>query len=84
VPPEGRGGEYIGAFRLGGQLQQTFAPAGLTVLAIATGGWGWLAIAAVMLVAGAYAPRAVRWVLRTPRLGRPPAPDAVPELIAAG
>lgn len=84
VPPEGRRGEYIGAFRLGGQVQQTFAPAGLTVLAVATGGWGWLVVAALMLVAGASAPRAVRWVLRTPRLGRPAAPDAVPGLIAAG
>jgi MFS family permease len=75
VPPEDRRGEYIGAFKLGGQLQQTFAPAGLTFLAVGTGGWGWLAVAALMLVAGAYAARAVHRVAATPRLHHP-APTA--------
>lgn len=74
VPPEQRRGEYTGVFKLGGQLQQTFAPAGLTMLAVGTGGWGWLVIAALMLVAGQVAPAAVRWVVRTPRLG--PATDS--------
>jgi MFS family permease len=71
VPPEDRRGEYLGAFKLGGQLQQTFAPAGLTFLAIGTGGWGWLVVAAVMLAAGGYAARAVHRVAATPRLRIP-------------
>jgi MFS family permease len=80
LPPEDRRGEYTGAFRLGGQVQQSLAPAGLTMLAVGTGGWGWLVIAALMLVAGHYAPAAVRWALRTPRLGAAVASDAAPEL----
>jgi MFS family permease len=62
LTPEDRRGEYTGTFKLGGQVQQTLAPAGLTVLAVSTHGWGWLAIAALMLAAGAYAPRLVRRV----------------------
>ncbi|NUT05040.1 MAG: MFS transporter [Hamadaea sp.] len=80
VPPENRRGEYTGLFRLGGQAQQSLAPAGLTVLAVNTGGWGWLAVAALMLVAGHYAPAAVRWVRRTPRVGAVPEADPVPTL----
>jgi hypothetical protein len=77
VPPEDRRGEYVGAFKMGGQLQQTFAPAGLTFLAIGTGGWGWLAIAALMLAAGRYAARAVHRLAGTPRLSRTPSPDVL-------
>ncbi|MFE9694998.1 MFS transporter [Micromonospora sp. NPDC005806] len=80
LPPEDRRGEYTGAFKLGGQLQQSLGPAGLTMLAIGTGGWGWLVIAVLMLVGGYYAPAAVRWVLRTPRLGATIAADPAPEL----
>lgn len=71
VPPENRRGEYIGVVKLGGQLQLTFGPAGLTLLAVGTGGWGWLLIAALMLAAGAYASRAVNRVAETPRLDAP-------------
>jgi MFS family permease len=78
--PEDRRGEYTGAFKLGGQVQQTLAPAGLTILAVSTGGWGWLVIAALMLVCGACAAPAVRWVLRTSRLGSTVAPR--PELVS--
>ncbi|NUT34686.1 MAG: MFS transporter [Hamadaea sp.] len=84
VPPEERRGEYTGVFKLGGQVQQTFAPAGLTLLAVGTGGWGWLVIAALMVVAGQVAPAAVRWVIRTPRLVRAEQETAAtPELVTA-
>jgi len=80
VPPEQRRGEYTGVFKLGGQVQQSLAPAGLTLLAVGTGGWGWLVIAALMRVAGHYAGAVADWVGRTPRLGAAPQTDPAPEL----
>ena len=39
LPPAAHRGAYVGAFRLGGQLQNLAAPAGLTALGVSTGGW---------------------------------------------
>jgi hypothetical protein len=47
-------------------------PAGLTWLAVDTGGWGWLPVAALFVAAGLLAGPAVEWTTRTPRLGAPP------------
>jgi len=82
LTPEDRRGEYTGTFKLGGQVQQALAPVGLTVLAVSTHGWGWLAIAALMLGAGAYAPRivarvALAYAARQVSSGAQPLPVAV-------
>jgi MFS family permease len=78
LPPPGRRGEYVGALRLGNELQAMVAPAALTALAIGTGGWGWLVIAG-MFVAGALAAGpVVAWAGRTPRLGTAAAPEPEP------
>jgi hypothetical protein len=42
LPPPGRRGEYLGAFKLGTAAQSMAGPAILTWLAIGTGGWGCL------------------------------------------
>jgi hypothetical protein len=53
------------------------APAGLTLLAIQTGGWGWWLIAALFAGCAFVAGPAVAWVTRTPRVGQAPsAPSA--------
>jgi hypothetical protein len=82
LTPDDRRGEYTGTFKLGGQVQQALGPAGLTVLAVSTHGWGWLVIAALMLCAGAYAPRlvervAVRYASRQVTVPAQPEPAAV-------
>ncbi|GGN85422.1 MFS transporter [Actinoplanes lobatus] len=56
LPPPGRQGEYQGVFALGRGLQQTAGPFLVTVLAIDHGRTGWLALAAVLLVAGLLCP----------------------------
>ncbi|MBV1853388.1 MFS transporter [Catellatospora tritici] len=50
LPPPDRRGAYLGAFRMGTSAQSMIAPAGLIALAVTTGGWGWLAIAAMFAV----------------------------------
>jgi MFS family permease len=51
LPPPDRRGEYLGAFRMGGSIQGMVAPVALVALAVTTGGWGWLVIAAMFLLA---------------------------------
>ncbi|MDI1464288.1 MFS transporter [Catellatospora sp. KI3] len=52
LPPPDQRGAYLGAFRMGTSAQAMIAPAGLIALAVSTGGWGWLAIAAMFAVGG--------------------------------
>ncbi|MFV2011034.1 MULTISPECIES: MFS transporter [unclassified Micromonospora] len=64
LAPEHRRGEYVGTFKLGSQLQNMVSPAGFTTLALATGGWGWLVIAACFVVAGVLVVPTVAWAQR--------------------
>ncbi|WP_446217323.1 MFS transporter [Micromonospora sp. IBHARD004] len=75
LPPAAQRGAYVGAFRLGGQLQFLAGPAALTALGVTTGGWGWLVIAALFAVAATAAVPLVDWAARTPRLGDPAPAD---------
>jgi hypothetical protein len=59
LPPPGRRGEYLGAFKLGTAAQSMAGPALLTWLAIGTGGWGWLVIAGLFVVGSTLAKPAV-------------------------
>jgi hypothetical protein len=62
--PDGNRGAYLGVFQLCSRSQRMLAPAGLTVLALHTGGWGWLALAVVAVAAGAAVSPAVAWAAR--------------------
>ena len=76
LPPAAQRGAYVGAFRLGSQLQYLIAPAGLTALGVTTGGWGWYPTAAVFALVGVAIVPVVARAERTPRLGQPtPEPD---------
>jgi len=78
LPPPGRRGEYLGAFKLGNAVQDMVGPAALTGLAIGTGGWGWLVIAALFAGTALVARPIVDWAARTPRLGgAPPEPEPI-------
>ncbi|MEH1165828.1 MFS transporter [Micromonospora sp. CPCC 205539] len=68
LPPAAQRGAYVGAFRLGTQVQYLIAPAGLTALGVTTGGWGWLPAAAIFTLVGLAIVPAVAWAGRTPRL----------------
>ncbi|MEV0392208.1 MFS transporter [Polymorphospora rubra] len=68
VPPEASRGVYIGTAQTISSVADIFAPIGLTLLAIQTGGWGWWVIAAIFLLCAVFARPAVGWVARTPRL----------------
>lgn len=81
VPPPAERGAYVGAGRSIGSAGRMVAPAGLTFLAISTGGWGWWLIAGIFLAASAAAAPVVDWVRRTPR--GPSRPEVEPELAAA-
>ncbi|MEV0805695.1 MFS transporter [Micromonospora sp. NPDC050200] len=74
LPPAAQRGAYVGAFRLGSQLQFLAGPAGLTALGVTTGGWGWFPMAALFALAALAAAPLVAWAERTPRLG-----EAAPE-----
>jgi hypothetical protein len=67
LAPAGRRGAYLGVFRLGPAAQSMVGPAALTWLAIGTGGWGWLLISALFVVAALAAGPVVAWAGRTPR-----------------
>jgi hypothetical protein len=68
IPPAAQRGAYVGTGRMIVSAGRMLAPAGLTLLAIQTGGWGWWVIA-VIFVGCAFAARpAVDWVARTPRV----------------
>ncbi|MEU7927394.1 MFS transporter [Micromonospora sp. NPDC049801] len=69
LPPTDQRGAYVGALRLGEQVQYLIAPAGLTALAVSTGGWGWLPTAAIFVLLAVAIVPAVTWTERTPRLG---------------
>ncbi|MEU8284342.1 MFS transporter [Micromonospora sp. NPDC048905] len=69
LPPTAQRGAYVGAFRLGSQVQYLIAPVGLTALGVTTGGWGWLPAAAIFVLVGLAVVPVVAWAERTPRLG---------------
>jgi hypothetical protein len=80
VPPAAQRGAYVGAGRMlmsGGRM---IAPAGLTLLAIQTGGWGWWLVAAIFVGCGLLAGPTVGWLARTPRVGEPASTVAEPAL----
>jgi hypothetical protein len=68
LPPAAARGEYVGAARMSYGVQGMFGPASLTFLAMHGGGLGWLAIAAVFLLATAIVGPAMTWVTATPRV----------------
>jgi hypothetical protein len=82
LPPAERRGEYLGTFSLGYSAQSMAGPAALTWLAIGTGGWGWLVIAALLVLASLASRPLVGWAATTPRPGAAspgsPDPAAVP------
>lgn len=67
VPPAASRGVYIGTAQMVSSVADIFAPVGLTLLAIQTGGWGWWVIAAIFMGCAVAAGPAVGWVARTPR-----------------
>ncbi|MEU7614100.1 MFS transporter [Micromonospora sp. NPDC049204] len=69
LPPTAQRGAYVGAFRLGSQVQYLIAPVGLTALGVTNGGWGWLPAAAIFVLVGLAVVPVVAWAERTPRLG---------------
>ncbi|MFJ6151791.1 MFS transporter [Micromonospora profundi] len=69
LPPADQRGAYVGALRLGTQVQYLIAPAGLTALGVTTGGWGWYPTAAIFVLVGLAIVPVVAWAERTPRLG---------------
>jgi MFS family permease len=81
VPPPAQRGAYVGAGRMVISGSRMLAPAGLTLLAIQTGGWGWWVIAAIFVGCAFVAAPAVDWVARTPRVGevRSTPAAAIPE-----
>ncbi|GAB3136706.1 MFS transporter [Micromonospora sonneratiae] len=68
VPPAASRGVYIGTAQTISSVADIFAPVGLTLLAISTGGWGWWVIAAIFVGCAVVARPAVAWVARTPRI----------------
>jgi MFS family permease len=69
LPPPAQRGAYVGAFRLGSQVQFMVGPIGLTALGVSTGGWGWFPLAALFALLALVIVPAVAWAERTPRLG---------------
>jgi MFS family permease len=65
LAPEDRRGEYMGVARMLFSGQNMIAPGALIALAVTTGGWGWLLIAGIFLVAGLLGGPAVDWAART-------------------
>ncbi|MCL7458703.1 MFS transporter [Micromonospora sp. MSM11] len=74
VPPAASRGVYLGTAQTVSSTADVFAPVGLTLLAIQTGGWGWWVVAAIFVGCALAAGPAVRWVARTPRIGDATAP----------
>ncbi len=73
VPPAAQRGAYVGSSRMVMSGGRMIAPAGLTLLAIQTGGWGWWLVAAIFVGCGLLAGPAIGWVAATPRVGEPTA-----------
>ncbi len=65
LAPADRRGEYQGASRMLGSVENMLAPAALISLAVTTGGWGWFVIAGLFVVAALTAGPAVDWANRT-------------------
>lgn len=75
-------GQYQGVFQLGHGVAFAVAPAVLTVLCLEHGTAGWVALGAVLLLAGVSVPPIVGWAVRnrsTPSVG-----DCVPTAVPAG
>jgi hypothetical protein len=72
LPPAALRGSYVGLGRTIGSGSRMIAPAGLTLLAISTGGWGWWVIAGIFVLCSFAAGPVVDWVARTPRVGQDP------------
>ena len=68
VVPAPYRGAYVGTSRMVQGVFSMAAPAGLTLLAIQTGGWGWWVVAGVFGGCAFVARSAVGWVARTPRI----------------
>jgi MFS family permease len=68
VVPAAHRGAYVGTSRMITGIGNMVAPAGLTLLAIQTGGWGWWVVAAIFAGCWFIARPAVGWVARTPRI----------------
>jgi MFS family permease len=64
LAPEDKRGEYLSAFRLGGQLQTVLAPIGLTALVVTGGTIGWMALAVILTVTGAAVVPVAGWAQR--------------------
>ncbi|MEU6073741.1 MFS transporter [Micromonospora sp. NPDC047074] len=67
VPPAAARGAYLGTAQTISSAADVFAPVGLTLLAVQTGGWGWWVVAAIFVGCALAAGPAVGWVARTPR-----------------
>ena len=65
LAPADRRGEYQGAARMLGSVENMLAPAALIALAVTTGGWGWFVIAGLFGVAAFAAGPAVDWASRS-------------------
>jgi hypothetical protein len=81
LPPAAHRGAYVGTGHMVVQASRMLAPAGLTLLAISIGGWGWWVIAAIFVACVFLARPAVDWVARTPRVGEV-APVPRPAVVA--
>jgi hypothetical protein len=68
VLPAAQRGAYVGLGRTFVSGAQMVAPAGLTLLAISTGGWGWWVIVGIFVACAAAAGPAIGWLARTSRL----------------
>ena len=69
VPPAASRGMYLGTAQTISSAADIFAPVGLTLLAIQTGGWGWWVVAGLFMACAVFIGPTVRWVARTPRFG---------------
>ncbi|WP_431928616.1 MFS transporter [Micromonospora wenchangensis] len=67
VPPAAERGAYLGTAQTISSAADVFAPVGLTLLAVGTGGWGWWVVAAIFVGCALAAGPVVGWVARTPR-----------------
>jgi hypothetical protein len=65
LAPEGRHGQYQGAFGMGFQLSRMAAPVLVTSLALVWGTVGWGILAAMFVLTGLAVPATVRWAERS-------------------